>query len=392
MTLALVLAAAVVVSFAGTAFARRYALKRQLIDNPNQRSSHAMPTPRGGGLAIVFSFVGGTAALWALGVLDEPAMPIFLISALSVAAIGFWDDHGHVSARWRLLVHFIAAGALVAVVGQAPSITIASLTFNLGTPGLVIAVILVVWVLNLYNFMDGIDGIAAAEAITAAGGAAVILLIGGHEQLSGWLWLLAASCLGFAFWNKPPARIFMGDVGSGFLGFVLAGIAVITCVSGAMSVWSWGLLLGVFVVDATVTLLRRMLPRRAAVGGSSFSRIPNIESAFWCPRAGHFGCYDDKHHLAGPFSRACGRISRLGMVVLCRRLGTIGRPCAPRRKGGEAAGPGRSLAAGIIENIRIIVIRSFKVSEASYKLSGEAVLKTWSIFNFLKMRQLQIYA
>ena len=259
MTLALVLAAAVVVSFAGTAFARRYALKRQLIDNPNQRSSHAMPTPRGGGLAIVFSFVGGTAALWALGVLDEPAMPIFLISALSVAAIGFWDDHGHISARWRLLVHFIAAGALVAVVGQARSITIASLTFNLGTPGLVIVVILVVWVLNLYNFMDEIDGIAAAEAITAAGGAAVILLIGGHEQLAGWLWLLAASCLGFAFWNKPPARIFMGDVGSGFLGFVLAGLAVITCVSGAMSVWSWGLLLGVFVVDATVTLLRRML-------------------------------------------------------------------------------------------------------------------------------------
>ena len=136
MTLALVLAAAVVVSFAGTAFARRYALTRQLIDNPNQRSSHAMPTPRGGGLAIVFSFVGGTAALWALGVLDEPAMPIFLISALSVAAIGFWDDHGHISARWRLLVHFIAAGALVAVVGQAPSITIASLTFNVGIPGI----------------------------------------------------------------------------------------------------------------------------------------------------------------------------------------------------------------------------------------------------------------
>ena len=108
--------------------------------------------------------------------------------------------------------------------------------------------------------MDGIDGIAGVEAICVAGGGALIIrLNNGDAAQSFWLMTLAAATLGFLFWNWPPAKIFMGDACSGFLGFILGIFALVTSATAGINLWSWLILLGIFLTDATITLIRRIL-------------------------------------------------------------------------------------------------------------------------------------
>jgi Fuc2NAc and GlcNAc transferase len=181
-------------------------------------------------------------------------------AGLGAVAIGFIDDHGHVPARWRLLVHFSCAAWILYWIGV-PRLEWMGSTVDLGAPGAVLAVLYLVWMLNLYNFMDGIDGIAGAEAlIVGAGGTAMFWLAGlpsvGDVGLPA---LLAASTLGFLVWNFPPAKIFMGDAGSGFLGLMLGALSLQAAAARPVLFWCWLVLLGVFIVDATMTLIRRLL-------------------------------------------------------------------------------------------------------------------------------------
>jgi len=247
------------VSWALTLMLRWYALRTKLIDIPNERSSHTVPTPRGGGVAIVFAFLIALPVMKLLGLIGPELMCGLLGGGLLVAAVGFADDHNHIPARWRLLGHFAAAGwALFWLKGLAP-LSIAEMTFDLGFAGSVLALIYLVWMLNLYNFMDGIDGLASAEAICACLGSCLIYGLTGYVELV-WVALgLAASVGGFLCWNFPPARIFMGDAGSGFLGLVLGLIALDAAWKSSDFLWSWLILLGVFIVDATCTLVRRLL-------------------------------------------------------------------------------------------------------------------------------------
>ena len=179
----------------------------------------------------------------------------------AVAAVAFWDDHGHVSRRLRVAVHFGAAAWAPAWVGGLPPLPLGGGAVGLGFAGDALAAVAVVWLLNLYNFMDGIDGIAGVEAVTVAGGAALILLLGGDPASAHWVLWLAAAAAGFLVWNWPPARIFMGDAGSGFLGFVFGALAVATSHGEAINLWSWAILLAAFIGDATWTLLRRLTRR-----------------------------------------------------------------------------------------------------------------------------------
>lgn len=249
----------VTVSFSLTWALRRYALSRSLIDIPNARSSHSVPTPRGGGVAIVLAF---TLALFMLLLAGLMTFPVFLAIAGSgalIAIIGFMDDHGHIAARWRLLGHFAAAIGLLFWIGGLPAIELFGHAFDLGWFGHVLAALYLVWLLNLYNFMDGIDGIASVEAICVCLGACSLYWVSGVEDLIWAPLLLAAAVAGFLFWNFPPAKIFMGDAGSGFLGIVLAGLSLQAAWVSADLLWGWLILLGVFVVDATFTLFRRLL-------------------------------------------------------------------------------------------------------------------------------------
>ncbi|QXH48320.1 glycosyltransferase family 4 protein [Pseudomonas xanthosomatis] len=248
-----------VFSLAMTALLRRYALARSIIDIPNARSSHSLPTPRGGGVAIVVAFLLALPLLAWGGLLDSAALFALFGAGLLVAVIGFMDDHGHIAARWRLLGHFCAAIWALAWLGGLPPLQVFGFTLAMGWLGHVLAAFYLVWMLNLYNFMDGIDGIASVEAITACLGACLLYLVGGADQLIWAPLLLAGAVLGFLFWNFPPARIFMGDAGSGFLGMVLGVLTLLAAWQSSELLWGWLILLGVFVVDATFTLLRRLL-------------------------------------------------------------------------------------------------------------------------------------
>jgi Fuc2NAc and GlcNAc transferase len=132
-------------------------------------------------------------------------------------------------------------------------------TLELGWFGGLLAAFYLVWLLNLYNFMDGIDGIASVEAITACLGAAWLYWLAGLGGTAVLPLLLAASVSGFLYWNFPPAKIFMGDAGSGFIGIVLGGLSLQAAWVSPPMFWCWLILLGVFIVDATYTLVRRLL-------------------------------------------------------------------------------------------------------------------------------------
>ncbi|MFC5695815.1 glycosyltransferase family 4 protein [Pseudomonas sp. GCM10022186] len=254
-----VLATVVVASLLMTGALRRYALNRSLMDIPNARSSHSVPTPRGGGVAIVVAFL---VALPVLAMLDM--LPWQLLWALSgagfwVAVVGFLDDHGHIAARWRLLAHFVAAIWALFWLGGLPSIELLGIHVQLGWVGHVLAALYLVWLLNLYNFMDGIDGIASVEAISVGLGGAFLYWYLGYGSLAVVPALLAVAVAGFLYWNFPPARIFMGDAGSGFLGVSLGILSLHAGWVAPQLLWCWIIMLGVFIVDATWTLIRRLL-------------------------------------------------------------------------------------------------------------------------------------
>jgi Fuc2NAc and GlcNAc transferase len=259
MTLWFVFAAVLLVSLLLTWVLRRYALSRSLMDIPNGRSSHSVPTPRGGGVAIVLTFLVALVLVALAGWVSwNAAWPLLGAGAL-IAVVGFLDDHGHIAARWRLLAHFAAAIWALCWIGGLPTISLAGVELDLGWFGHVLAALYLVWMLNLYNFMDGIDGIASIEAVCACSGACLVYWLTGHESLMLAPMLLAVAVLGFLYWNFPPARIFMGDAGSGFLGVVIGVLSLQAAWAAPQMLWVWLILLGVFVVDATFTLGRRLL-------------------------------------------------------------------------------------------------------------------------------------
>lgn len=228
------------------------------MDVPNERSSHTTPKPRGGGVAIVMTFSLVLPVLFSFGLISLDAMLALSGSGLMVAAIGFADDHGHIAARWRLLGHFSAAAWCLFWLNGFPTIEFFGITFNLGWFGNTLGALYLVWMLNLYNFMDGIDGLASAEAISVCVGMCLVYWFCGYSELIWPSLILSSAVAGFLFWNFPPAKIFMGDAGSGFLGMVLAGLALIAGTTKPELFWSSLILLGAFIVDATWTLIRRL--------------------------------------------------------------------------------------------------------------------------------------
>lgn len=245
-----------------TGWFRRYALAHQLVDVPNARSSHTDVTPRGGGVAIVLAVLAALLALGAAG-----AMTWFDVCGLGgggaiVAVVGYVDDRGHIPARWRLFGHFAGAAWALWWLGGLPSLRIVGMVLEPGWLSNVLAAIYLVWLLNLTNFMDGIDGIAALETITVGLGGVLLYAVVSPGD-NRWLpsAVLVAATAGFLVWNWPPARIFMGDAGSGFLGLCLGALSLQAGQVAPGLFWGWVILLGVFIVDATVTLVWRLARR-----------------------------------------------------------------------------------------------------------------------------------
>lgn len=256
------LAAALAVAAALTGVIRKRALARGHLDVPNARSSHSVPTPRGGGLAIVVTVLAAVGLAAVLGHIEAPYAAVLIACGTLVAAVGYLDDRRGLSALPRLVVHLAASLAVVVLPGLANP----GLPVFLALPPVIVAVILalgVTWCLNLFNFMDGIDGLAGSQAAFVSG-ASALLIATLRDPVSPLVVLplaTAGACLGFLAWNWPPARIFMGDVGSGFLGFWLAAVALALHQAGALSIWASAILGSAFIADATVTLLRRAIRR-----------------------------------------------------------------------------------------------------------------------------------
>lgn len=247
------------VSLVLTGALRRYALARSLMDIPNGRSSHSIPTPRAGGGAIAFSFLMAIPILGFLGVLDWSFIFALLGAGAGIALLGWLDDYRHVAVRWRLLGHFSGAAWVLFWFDGPPVLNVFGFALNLGWMAHILAAIYLVWMLNLYNFMDGIDGIAGVEAVTVCLGACLLYWLSGFQNLMWLPAMLAMAVAGFLFWNFPPACIFMGDSGSGFLGMMLGAISIQAAWVSPQLFWAWLILLGVFIVDATFTLFRRLV-------------------------------------------------------------------------------------------------------------------------------------
>lgn len=258
LTFALVVATGIL-SLILTGRVRAYALRNDVLDHPNERSSHSAPTPRGGGLAVL------VAALLALGA-GVLLRRIDLLHATALAPgmcllgiVGWLDDHGGLSARLRLAAHVLAAMSCLAVLGGLPELQLGNASVHLDIAGSVLATIGLVWSINLFNFMDGIDGIAGSQAVLIFAIAGALFLFRGDGSLGAVSLAFAAASAGFLYWNWPPARIFMGDVASGALGFMIAALAVAGEARHSVPLMAFVLLDGVFIADATVTLIRRLI-------------------------------------------------------------------------------------------------------------------------------------
>jgi Fuc2NAc and GlcNAc transferase len=205
-------------------------------------------------IAATIGFIG----LFLMNVLGLPQL-IALSGALAIAAVGFLDDRYQLSVRIRLFVHIIAAAWAVFWLGGMPSLQFGDYLVELGYVGFPLAVLALIWALNLFNFMDGTDGIAASEATFIGGVGGLTMAVHGYSPSGVAALVFAAACCGFLVWNWPPAKIFMGDVGSGYLGFVVGVLALSATRENPASLFVWLIAAAGFLVDATVTIIRRLL-------------------------------------------------------------------------------------------------------------------------------------
>jgi Fuc2NAc and GlcNAc transferase len=238
---------------------RFVALRWRLFDIANERSAHQKLTPKGGGVGIFVALVAGNTLAAVMLDTWPIIFGVLLLAAAVLVVIGLMDDIYGLSVRWRLLAYsLLCAGVVLWLWWPAPLLL------------LTLAVIYLLWMLNLYNFMDGIDGMAALEALFVCLAAAALGSSTGipHWQVLFCL-LLAAACAGFLVWNLPRASLFMGDAGSITLGFLLGCLSLLGETRSGLPLLSWLILLAVFISDASVTLLRRI------VTGQAFTQAHN---------------------------------------------------------------------------------------------------------------------
>ena len=235
------------------------ATRYKLFDKPNPRSSHSEPTPRGGGLAIVMSVLISCLVFHSFnpifGVDFEWQSGFILVVTFLLAVASFFDDLLSLSVSVRLSLQGFLSLIVVFLVGPIPMGDVVPISVSI-----VLTAIVLMWLLNLYNFMDGIDGLAASETSVVCIVAAAILM-GNNTQDSIVVMAIAlgGSALGFLVWNWSPAKLFMGDSGSVFLGFTIGSLALFSVQETALSMSVWLILLATFTTDASYTLIRRLL-------------------------------------------------------------------------------------------------------------------------------------
>jgi len=239
------------ISFFLTYFIKNYMIKKSLVASVNERSSHTTPTPHGGGIALSVTWFIGLGYLYFMGQIETNLFFALLIGAI-ISIVSFFDDIYELSPKIRLIAQSIVAIGGLYFLGGFETLTFG--IFDIQNPIFtnIFAFFMIIWFINLYNFLDGINGYAGSEAVFLA--LAGFVLFGGNHFL-----VLAVAVLGFLYWNWNKAKIFMGDVGSTLLGYNIAIFTIYYANEEATNFWIWIILFGLFWFDATLTLIRRKL-------------------------------------------------------------------------------------------------------------------------------------
>jgi UDP-N-acetylmuramyl pentapeptide phosphotransferase/UDP-N-acetylglucosamine-1-phosphate transferase len=233
-----------------------------IVDYPNKRSLHARPTPRSGGIAILAAAVLGTIFQVWWSNEQQDIIPWIGLALLVVAAVSFLDDLSHVPVSYRLAAHIVSAILLLVAGLSLHTVVLPVIGWSLPAwLGMMISLLFMVWMINMYNFMDGMDGFAGGMAVCGFGGFALLGWLAGNEQYFAISATIAAAAAGFLCFNFPPARIFMGDIGSSSLGLLAASFVLWGVKAGIFPFWSGVLVFSPFIADATVTLLWRLWRR-----------------------------------------------------------------------------------------------------------------------------------
>lgn len=254
LVLVLLLGAAI----AGVAAYQQIAIRRRIVAVPNERTLHARIVPRGAGIVIVAISLGAVVVLFSGGALPVRWFLALFGGGLAIGAVGFIDDVVDLPASIKFGVQIVVAVWATACVAVPPEIDIGFAKVNLSWFGYAATAFAVLWMINLFNFMDGIDGMASSGTLLVCVGASVILEWRGGSQLVPVLLVMGVASVGFLVFNWPPARVFLGDVGSGYYGYMVAVFILITLAADQMSFWTWLILLGYFAGDTSTTLIIRM--------------------------------------------------------------------------------------------------------------------------------------
>ena len=239
------------ISFFLTYLIKNYYIKNSLLDEINERSSHSVPTPHGGGIAISITWFIGLFYLYFSNEINAGLFYALMVGII-ISIVSFFDDIYELSAKLRMIIQSIVAVSGVILIGGFDSLNLIFFTVENQIMANLFAFLLIVWFINLYNFLDGINGYAGSEAIFLS--LAGFILFGGNHFL-----ILLVSVLGFLYWNWNKAKIFMGDVGSTLLGYNTAIFTLYYANQESSNLWIWLILFGVFWFDATLTLIRRRL-------------------------------------------------------------------------------------------------------------------------------------
>ncbi|WP_323668499.1 MraY family glycosyltransferase [Aliarcobacter butzleri] len=263
----------VLISFFLTYFIKNYMIKKSFVASVNERSSHTVPTPHGGGIAIAITWFIGLFYLYFIGQIENNLFYALLFGAV-ISIVSFFDDIYELSPKLRLIIQAIVAiGGLYFLGGFE---TLAFGIFDIQNPIFtnIFAFFMIIWFINLYNFLDGINGYAGSEALFLA--VAGFILFGGNHFL-----VLAVAVLGFLYWNWNKAKIFMGDVGSTLLGYNVAIFTIYYANQEPTNFWIWIILFGVYWFDATLTLIRRKLNKERLSQAHKKHAYQRLTQAGW---------------------------------------------------------------------------------------------------------------
>lgn len=254
---------------------------RGLLDIPNQRSSHVIPTPRGGGIVFVVMWLLILLFYFLMNSISLSQFLFLFAPSLLIAVISFIDDSISLSAKWRFLVQLVAGISALVFIHFDSSIDLTFLKLTWEPLVLLLLLFFIIWSVNLFNFMDGTDGIASVEALFVLGGQAYLLYQNPSNVPFHLVLLLCAAIFGFLLWNWPKAKVFMGDVGSATLGMIIALIAICLQKSGHVAIVYSLMLYGLFLFDATITLLRRLIRKEKVFQAHKLHAYQRLHQAGW---------------------------------------------------------------------------------------------------------------